>query len=88
MRQNVELKKSQLEKNVNGKNVEKHLDKFAHVHVHVHVLAVSVSMDTDTDRDMDMDVDMGRFLQLNTRRFIIVSKTLYYISKLCIFYIY
>ncbi len=44
-------------------------------------MSLTVSMDTDPDRDMDVDVDMDRFLQLNIRGFIIVSNSLYYISK-------
>jgi hypothetical protein len=87
MVQHFEWKKGRLvEKLLNGKNVEKHLEKSAHVHDHIRVpvrvrvhlpmstsmsLSVSVSMDTDTDRDMNKDVDMGRFLQLNFRGFAI-----------------
>jgi hypothetical protein len=53
------MKKLRLEKMSNGKNVEKHLEKSAHVHSMSMSLSVSVSMDTERD----MDVDMGRFLQ-------------------------
>ncbi len=37
----------------------------------------AVSMDTDMDRDMDMDVDTGRFLQLNSRIYYIVSNSFF-----------